>query len=168
MSELRTYLEARNAETEAWVNEDPSNRWAGLYVTDLEHWAEYGIHTVEQFERHEMIESYYNLYKDFHGIKPRWVDFDSMSNEQVRGVIDSLYESVEAAQRAQEKREEYALAEFEALLEKMRNDHGITSATAIRWLMEAAEEIDYDYFFYRYNLGRADRQFYYEVAKGEI
>ena len=37
---LAEYLRERNVQTEAWIAEDPANRWAGMYTEDLSHWAE--------------------------------------------------------------------------------------------------------------------------------
>ena len=48
---LAQYLRDRNAATEAWVAEDPTNRWAGMYTEDLTHWAETGVLTESGHER---------------------------------------------------------------------------------------------------------------------
>lgn len=52
MNEVIAYIERLNAQTEAWVAEDPEGRWAGLLTTDPEHWAGYGITTVEALEEY--------------------------------------------------------------------------------------------------------------------
>ncbi len=80
---LAEYLRERNAKTEAWVAEDPDNRWAGLYVEDLSHWAEMGVLTVRDFHRYEMESSIWDLYKEVTGIRPRHMDFKSMSFEEL-------------------------------------------------------------------------------------
>ena len=50
---LAEHLAALNAKTLAWIAEDPTNRWAGLYTEDLAHWHEMDIFTVAQFKRYE-------------------------------------------------------------------------------------------------------------------
>jgi hypothetical protein len=50
MSDLLARIEALNAETQAWVDEDPSNLWAGIFHTDIEAWNKTGIHTAEDFD----------------------------------------------------------------------------------------------------------------------
>lgn len=47
--DLSTYIETLNAKTAAWVAEDPDNRWAGMLVSTVEHWAEYGITSIREF-----------------------------------------------------------------------------------------------------------------------
>ena len=87
---LAQYLRERNAKTEAWVAEDPDNRWAGMYTEDLSHWAEMGIYTVAQLERYDMETTIWDLYKDVTGIRPRHMDFKSMSDEDLRKEYDYL------------------------------------------------------------------------------
>ncbi len=40
--------------------------------------------------RQETIECYYNVYKSLHGVKPRWIDFDTMSDQQVDEAMSRL------------------------------------------------------------------------------
>ena len=51
MTTLLERLEADNARTIAWINEDPENRWATTWSTDLSYWAERGVTTAEEFDR---------------------------------------------------------------------------------------------------------------------
>ncbi len=48
--ELLAYLQELNEKSRQWVAEDSKNRWAGILCEDLNHWAEYGIVTVEQLK----------------------------------------------------------------------------------------------------------------------
>lgn len=80
---LAAYLRDRNAKTEAWVAEDPDNRWAGTYTEDLAHWDEIGVRTVRDFIRYEMESTIWDLYKDVTGCRPRHMDFASMSFEDL-------------------------------------------------------------------------------------
>jgi hypothetical protein len=50
MSDLLARITALNAETQAWIDEDPANRWAGIFHTDIPHWNESGIYTAEDFD----------------------------------------------------------------------------------------------------------------------
>ena len=87
---LAEYLRDRNAKTEAWVAEDPDNRWAGTYTEDLAHWAEMGVLTVRDFERYEMETSIWDLYKEVYGFRPRHMDIASMTFEQLNKEYDYL------------------------------------------------------------------------------
>lgn len=82
MRELIAHIEAQNAKAKAWMDEQPG-RWAGMLVTDPEHWAEMGILTVEDFQREMAIEAYHDIYKDRYGVRPRHVNFDEMTLEEI-------------------------------------------------------------------------------------
>lgn len=87
---LAEYIAQRNAETLAWIAEDPDNRWAGLIVDDLDFWAEQGIHTVEQYKRHDLETLVWEMYKDAFGTRPRHMDFASMTDEELHREAESL------------------------------------------------------------------------------
>ena len=50
--ELVTHIEAKNAEMQQWIDEDPKNRFGGMLVTDPAHWAEYGVTTPKELDRY--------------------------------------------------------------------------------------------------------------------
>lgn len=89
---LAQYLRERNAATEAWVAEDPTNRWAGTYTEDLAHWAEIGVLTVRDFMRYEMETQYSELHKDAYGFRPRGVNLSEWSYEELVEETDRMYE----------------------------------------------------------------------------
>lgn len=113
MLTLAEHLRALNAKTEAWVAEDPDNRWAGLYTEDLAHWAELGVSTVAQFNRYEMESSIWELYKDVTGVRPRHMDFKSMTDEQLTREYDYLVSQLERSVE-QEAEWERIEAEYQA------------------------------------------------------
>ena len=113
MSDLLTYIKERNAETQAWMDEDKENRFAFFLVDDLEFWAERGITTVEQFVRDQLVGSYSDAHKELYGIRPRGADLSAMSNEDLEQEIDHMYQL--AAEDAAEQKE---LEEYHAELEK--------------------------------------------------
>lgn len=80
---LQAHIEAENTAHE------------GLYfsvTTDLAHWASYDITTIDQYEHYMAVEDYIDCYKSVNGIKPRWMDFDSMTVAQLRVEADALSE----------------------------------------------------------------------------
>lgn len=79
-----------NAPTLAWIAEDPTNRCATILVDDPEFWKEYGVETPEQFDRYMLVSTAWDRFKDVHGFRPRHVDFDRMSNQEIQGFIDRL------------------------------------------------------------------------------
>lgn len=121
MITLAQYLRERNAATEAWVAEDPDNRWAGTYTEDLAHWAEIGVHTVEQFKRHENETLFWDMYKDATGCRPRHVNLKDMTDEELEREIDLLGRMIED----EIKRDEEWLAEEMAYTQKAAEEENV-------------------------------------------
>lgn len=129
---LEQHIRNMNDKTRAWVAEDPDNRWAGLLVEDTAHWAEMGIYTVAQFQRYEMETSIWDLYKEVTGIRPRHMDFKSMSDEQLKKEYDYLLKELEF----QAEREAEYVAHCEELAREQEEQEAALRA-------EHPEKIDY-------------------------
>lgn len=129
---LAEHLAAKNAETLAWIAEDPSNRWAGLIVEDLAHWAEMGIHTVEEYKRYDLETLVWDMYKDATGIRPRHLDLKSMSLQELEDLANYCGRQIEAQIEAD--------AEWERQEEEYRLQD---EAERAAWLAEQPEPIDY-------------------------
>lgn len=106
---LAQHLANLNAEKLAWVAEDPANRWTGLYVEELDFWAEMGVYTVAQFKRHENETLFWEMYKDVTGFRPRHVNLADMSDEQLEREIDLLGRMIEDEIK---REEEWAIEEM--------------------------------------------------------
>jgi hypothetical protein len=132
MTSLASYLAGRNSATLAWVAEDPANRWAGTYTEDLAHWAEIGILTVLDLKRYEMQTSYWDLHKDVYGFRPRGMDIDCMTYEELEQdynyLLTQLDRAIEADAEWDRQEEEYRLEQ---------------EAEHAAWLAEQPEAIDY-------------------------
>jgi len=89
---LQAYLNLEKEKTEAWIAEDPKNRWATVFSIDLGHWNDRGIFTVAQFERYLDEECYVNIYKDTHGIRPSRGSVGTMSDKELEKAIQNLTE----------------------------------------------------------------------------
>jgi hypothetical protein len=75
------------SERAAQINaQDPDN--AFKLVEDDTHWARYKIYTGVELDHYLAVQLYVNLYKDEHGIKPRWIDFSAKSTAEVQDMID--------------------------------------------------------------------------------
>jgi len=121
---LAEYIADRNAATLAWIAEDPDNRWAGLIVDDLAFWAEQGILTVKDFERHNLICTIWDLYRDVTGCRPRHMDFESMSNEELERECDLLGKMLEDEIKREEEweAEEMSYVQEQAEEENVQRD----------------------------------------------
>lgn len=132
MKTLAQYLRERNAATEAWVAEDPSNRWAGTYTEDLAHWAEIGVLTMRDFLRYEMETQYSDLHKDALGFRPRGVNLSEWSYEELVEETDSLYRYMESQAARQVEYDIY----FKKIEAEQKAEHEAR-------LAEQPEPIDY-------------------------
>ena len=110
--DLATYIADRNAKTLEWVNAG-EGRWATTLVEDLDHWAEYGIHTPLQFDwylaacdRHEAI-------READGYKPSWPKMPTTEAELKAEIVrldrqaKMAYEDIRARDEADKAEEEY-------------------------------------------------------------
>jgi hypothetical protein len=129
---LAQHLAALNAEKMAWVAEDPDNRWTGLYVEELDFWAEMGVTTVAEFKRHENETLFWDMYKEVTGCRPRHVNLKDMSDEELEREIDLLGRMMENEIK---REEEWQRQEEEYRLEE--------EAKRAAWLAEQPEKIDY-------------------------
>ena len=80
---LKAHIEAANAKSAAWIAEDAANRFSGMLSTDLNHWADQGIDSIETFE-FEMTASAY--------IEPwdvSWFSTDSTLPEDLNEPLNS-------------------------------------------------------------------------------
>jgi|AntRauTorcE11897_2_1112592.scaffolds.fasta_scaffold00114_66 hypothetical protein len=127
---LVDYIEAANAKTMAWVAEDSENRWAMMPVVDAEHWAEMGVYSVEQYERHMAIATHWNCYKDVYGFRPRAFDYNALSTEEILAEVEDLCKQGERDRLAED-------AAYESSISAMLEMGAADRETAIRWLEQA-------------------------------
>ena len=154
MMELMAHVKAENAKTQAWVAEDPKNRWAGLYPEDEAHWVERGITTVEALERDNLATYIYEGHKDAFGVKGRHYDFEAMSTDELRAEADYISRSVKEQMELEANMEAEAKARYESSVREYLSMGAGDRATAIRWLLQA-EGLDkeYDGGYICYSLG---------------
>lgn len=113
---LAAYIAALNAESQAWVAEDPENRWSSGVIDDLDFWAKQGITTVEEFRFSSAVSEYSDSYKEMYGIRPRWMDFTGATAAEVEAEVGKLHAEREA-RRAHKAAEQ---ARIEAAYEATR------------------------------------------------
>jgi len=154
MMELMAHIKAENAKTQAWVAEDPKNRWAGLYPEDEAHWVERGITTVEALERDNLATYIYEGHKDAFGVKGRHYDFEAMSTEELRAEADYISRSVKEQMELEANMEKEAVARFEKAIAEYMQMGAEDRETAIRWVLQAEGlENEYDPSYVCYSLG---------------
>jgi len=91
MTDLAAAIASHNAQTAAWVAEDPQNRYGGELVSDLSHWESYGIFTAADLERYLLICIYNDAYLSVHGVKPLDCYTNELTNEELISFTDTLF-----------------------------------------------------------------------------
>ena len=119
-NDLRNHIAALTATTQAWVD-GGEGRWATTLVEDLNHWAEYGIHTPLQLDWYLQACCYVDVYKSAYGHKPYWPDMPT-TDAALEASIEEMQESTDhASTYAREQWEaEQAEAEYQRQLEGER------------------------------------------------
>lgn len=111
-NDLATYIADRNAKTLEWVNAG-KGRWATTLVEDLDHWAEYGIHTPLQLDWYLAACDRHQACKDAYGYKPYWGDMPTTDAELKAETVEldrearEAYEDIRAQDEADRAEEEY-------------------------------------------------------------
>lgn len=152
--ELVKHLEAKNAETQKWMDENPGS-WGGMIVTDPAHWAEYGVYTVADFERYELETYIYEGHKDAFGTKGRHYDFKNMTLAELEKEADYISNAVKNTMREEAEAEKQRITEFEAQIKHTIAAGAGDRETAIRWIVDAeglTDEKDLGYICYSMNL----------------
>lgn len=136
MNQLVNHIEAINAKTQAWMDENPGS-WGGMIVTDPAHWAEYGVYTVEDFERYQLETYIYDGHKDAFGVKGRHYDFKSMTLEELKAEADYISEAVGRQMELEAEMEKEAIERFEKAISDNLAMGAETREDAIRWVLQA-------------------------------
>jgi len=151
MTDLLAHIKAENIETQAWIDEAPG-RAGGMVVESLEHWAGYGVHTVEQYEHYMRAINVYELYNEVHGCRPSWMNINEMSEQDLQQMHDRLIVDMEEEAAQQAEAQAVAVQEFEAKIETLVASGAGDRATAIRWMRDAEddEQMSHDDGFFEY------------------
>lgn len=96
---LKAYIEANNQKI---INENKGS-FLILPTDDIDHWAESGVTTIEQYEHMSAVGTYVDVYKETYGIKPRWRDFDGVPAADVWKEVEVMLESARAEERERQE-----------------------------------------------------------------
>ena len=93
--ELVKHIKAINEKSKKEMDANP-DLWIGTIVEDPKHWADYGITTPAQFDRHMDEECLYNLVSDEYSKSyARSIGISTMSDKELQNELDS-YSTKEA------------------------------------------------------------------------
>jgi len=125
--------------------------WIGMITEDLEHWADYGVHTPEQLDRYFLEVDVYEMHKEAYGVKGRHYNFDKMTDQELKDELDHLCKVANAEREAEEKAEKEAYEEFENQIKKNLELGAESREDAIKWILTAEgleNETDASYICY--------------------
>ena len=105
----------------------------------------------EELSRKEELSSiHYDLYKDVHGIRPRWIDYDAMSEEELEALLNHLQMELEESIIREKALQDEAVTVFEKRVLETIAMGASDRDTAIRWIADAEEASDdLDYLCYK-------------------
>ena len=102
----------------------------------------------EELSRKEQLAaSHYDFYKDVHGIRPRWMDYDAMTEQELEQELDSLAKQADIVFAEEKRAEQEAIAKFEQHVTNTMCMGARDRETALRWIMSASTAGgDWEYF----------------------
>lgn len=87
--------------------------------------------------RDDLATIHYDLYKDVNGIRPRWMDYDSMTEQQLEKEIALLHEEQDVQIEQQKIDEQNAIKAFESRVQDLVNSGAGDRQKAIEWISQA-------------------------------
>ena len=96
--------------------------------------------------------TYWDMYKDAYGVRPRWIDTTKWSLADFEAEFASLATAIEQADVQRKTAEVQAIAKFEDTVTNLMNT-GNSRERVIAWLMDAeSANGDFEYFSYTQGL----------------
>ena len=97
-------------------------------------------------------ETYWDMYKDAYGVRPRWIDTSAWTLAQFETEFASLGEAIEQAEKERKEAEVRAIAKFEDSVANLMHT-GTNRDRVIAWLMDAeGANGDAEYFCFTQGL----------------
>ena len=94
-------------------------------------------------EKDELGATYWDFYKEVHGIRPRWVNHEEATAEWYRAELERLQLEADLKWEEDSRLEAEASVRFEKSVESLIASGAGDRATAIRWIHEA-NDTNYD------------------------
>jgi hypothetical protein len=94
-------------------------------------------------------ETYWDMYKDAYGVRPRWIDTTAWTLEVFEAEFASLATAIEQAERERRAAEADAIAKFEQHVTNTICMGARDRETALNWIMDASNANgDWEYLCY--------------------
>jgi len=138
---LLEYIRSLNARSQREMEEaraQGNKLWIGMLTEDLEHWAEQGVHTAEDFVRRQDEINFSEMHKSAFGSRPR-MDTSEWTAEDFQKQFDVLADIIEDREREEREMEQRAEEELEAEIEQLIKIGARDRATALRWMTQCED-----------------------------
>lgn len=89
--------------------------------------------------KEQLAATHYDFYKDVHGVRPRWMNYDAMTEQQLEKELDQLAKEAEVEAQAQQEREGRAMHDFEMRMLSLLQSGARDREQALRWIHEAED-----------------------------
>lgn len=94
----------------------------------------------DELSRKEQLASiHYDYYKDVHGIRPRWMNYDAMSEADLEAELDQLGREAEVQAREEAEQQAHAIERLEVRIADLIATGAGNRDTAIRWIHQAED-----------------------------
>lgn len=94
----------------------------------------------EELSRHEQLQSiHWDIYKDVHGVRPRHVIYEAMSEQDLQDAIHDLEIALGFAEEQRREAEEKATHDFEIRIRMLMDCGAKDREMAIRWIAESMD-----------------------------
>lgn len=103
--------------------------------------------------KEELASIYWDFYKEVYGVRPRWIDFEACSEEELVQMLDHLDAAAKVEFARQEEAEKAAVVKFEKLVADTMAAGAVRRETALRWIMEGSTcNGDWDFLCWEHGL----------------
>jgi hypothetical protein len=93
----------------------------------------------EMTEKEQLECSLWDAYKDAHGFRPRFMNMETMSVEELKAEIESCCVQIERNEKQRKVQEEVAMHDFELRMLNLQMSGAKSREQALRWVHEAEE-----------------------------
>ena len=88
---LINYIKKYNESARKYNEENKAKgNWKSLMIEDEKHWIEYGIFTLRDLVRQNLIDYVWDEFKSVNGIRPRFMNFSKMGIRELRQEVNYL------------------------------------------------------------------------------
>lgn len=91
----------------------------------------------ELSRKEQLAATHYDFYKDVYGIRPRWMNYEDMSEQQLEQELDNLSKQAEIEAKLEKERQAKAADDVEHVILNLMMSGAKDRRMAIKWLHEA-------------------------------